>query len=167
MVRKKGSTLVELCIVMAVLTIVITMTVTFLALMSNRVGNARASDDVLRDLSNVEMCLKHVVSSYDNTDYRLEVGASKQTLYVYDTKTDERVTVMYLNDARDTLIVEGIMQFDIKKVKGLRFSIAQSFSKRSLVQCTTTYEMPNPDDGENTILFTFATHAQGASLRRK
>ena len=165
--KKKGSTLVELCVVMAVLSIVITMTVTFLALMSNRVGNARASDDVLRDLANVEMSLKTVVSSYDNTDYRFEVGGTKQTLYVYDTKTNEKVTVMYLNDAHDTLIVEGIMQFDVAKIRQLKFSIAQSSSKRSLVQCTATYELPNPDDGTDSLLYTFATHAQGAFLRRK
>ena len=69
--NKKGVLLVELCISMAIVAIICTMTLTFTILLRQRTLLNRDRDVLLEDISSVETTIKQFLVHYDNYDYEL------------------------------------------------------------------------------------------------
>lgn len=70
----RGVTLAELCIVMAVITIVSTMVVSFTVLMQARTRVIAADRDTVSDLGTVESALDRFIRTYDSDEYTLVQG---------------------------------------------------------------------------------------------
>lgn len=69
--RKKGATLVELCIVLLLSAIVVSMVVTLMIMTMNHTEENRARADSMADFTLVESNLKRWIRHYDNYDYAI------------------------------------------------------------------------------------------------
>lgn len=84
----RGTTLVELCIVMAMLAIIGTMVASFCALTSARTRQITSASQVREALSNVEQSLDIWLSKVDRNTVTLSVSADFHTLQAKDGETD-------------------------------------------------------------------------------
>lgn len=78
--RARGTTLVELCIVMAMLAIIGTMVASFCALTSARTRQITSASQVREALSNVEQSLDIWLSNVDRQTVTLSTSKDSQTL---------------------------------------------------------------------------------------
>ena len=78
--RARGTTLVELCIVMAMLAIIGTMVASFCALTSARTRQITSASQVREALSNVEQSLDIWLSNVDRHTVTLSTSKDSQTL---------------------------------------------------------------------------------------
>ena len=69
--NKRGTTLVELTIVLAIIAIIAVMTLTFTILVQKRVHLNTERDQLMMDLANIETLTKKWITHYDNQDYVL------------------------------------------------------------------------------------------------
>lgn len=69
--NKRGTTLVELTIVLAIIAIIAVMTVTMTVLVQKRVHLNTERDKMLSDIANIETLTKKWIVHYDNQDYQL------------------------------------------------------------------------------------------------
>lgn len=86
MKSKKGFTLIELCIVIALIAIVSTMVVTFLAVYQKNSFSLVGSKAIMNDISDVRTTVKDWVQQYDNGEY--EFNASGSTLEAKNSSGD-------------------------------------------------------------------------------
>lgn len=84
----RGTTLVELCIVMAMLAIIGTMVASFCALTSARTRQITSASQVREALSNVEQSLDIWLSKVDCNTVTLSISKDSQTLQAKDRETD-------------------------------------------------------------------------------
>ena len=83
----RGTTLVELCIVMAMLAIIGTMVASFCALTSARTREITSASQVREALSNVEQSLDIWLSKVDRNTVTLSTSEDSQTLRAKDGET--------------------------------------------------------------------------------
>ena len=85
--RARGTTLVELCIVMAMLAIIGTMVASFCALTSARTRQITSASQVREALSNVEQSLDIWLSKVDRHTVTLSTSEDSRTLQAKDSQT--------------------------------------------------------------------------------
>ena len=85
--RARGTTLVELCIVMAMLAIIGTMVASFCALTSARTRQINSASQVREALSNVEQSLDIWLSKVDRHTVTLSTSEDSQTLQAKEGET--------------------------------------------------------------------------------
>lgn len=85
----RGTTLVELCIVMAMLAIIGTMVASFCALTSARTRQITSASQVREALSNVEQSLDIWLSKVDRHTVTLSTSESEERKILYATDTSE------------------------------------------------------------------------------
>ena len=85
--RARGTTLVELCIVMAMLAIIGTMVASFCALTSARTRQITSASQVREALSNVEQSLDIWLSNVDRHTVTLSTSEDSQTLQAKEGET--------------------------------------------------------------------------------
>lgn len=85
--RARGTTLVELCIVMAMLAIIGTMVASFCALTSARTRQITSASQVREALSNVEQSLDIWLSKVDRHTVTLSTSEDSQTLQAKEGET--------------------------------------------------------------------------------
>ena len=178
--NKNGFTLVELCIVIALIAIVVSLVVVFSMLMSGKASQAEMRKSVVNDISDLESHIKQWIKHYDNCDYRFGVDAGTHgadtVLIVYNTlgtdKTSDDTPAGRLELSSDLkkLNCEGVNDFDVKYIKNIVFSITEGTSGgsgHSLITCDVVYRDGSSKDenATNTTRLIFSTHA-GAEIKR-
>ncbi len=164
--RKKGVTLVELCVVMALIAIIGSSVVTFSALVKRRTDASSQNGAVLEDLSNVEMTLKQWIMHFDNADYTFELEDGGEAIVAKSAKDGSSASRISLNEDKTMLVSENRVSLEVSRLLGMKFEIIESAkTHRSLIRCTVQYHTANSDDVKSAWLM-FATHAQGAVLTR-
>lgn len=162
---KRGFTLVELCVVIAITAIVVSMTVLFTTLMSKRVSQSNIHNEVITSISDMETGIKNWITHYDNTDYRIEIGSGQSSLEAWDTKGTENTgddtcaAKLYISDDGKKLICQGASDFSIKHIRSVKF--AKSGNKNIIITCDIKYYDPSikqeHKDSDTRIIF--STHS--------
>ena len=94
---KRGVTLMEMTIVMALLSIVIIMVVSFSTLVRNNVQAISSENDVLSDFDKVQYVFDTWIATFDNDEYNFYTNDNK--LYaVYKKNTGRRYVLFLTND---------------------------------------------------------------------
>ena len=164
--QKKGATLAELCVVMALVAIIGTSIVSFSALVQRRTNTSVQNGAVLEDLTNVEMSLKQWISHFDNANYTFEITDGGQSVTAKSNIDGTAASKISLNADKTMLISDGMVSLQVTMLKGLRFEkIVSGRTGRSMIRCTAQYHTAGSDDVKNAWLM-FTTHAQGATLTR-
>lgn len=149
---RRGVTLAELCVVMAVIAIVSTMVVSFTVLMQARTSLIAADRDTIADIGSVESALDRFIRTYDSDEYTLSVTdpESKDALTVSKGENKVASLNLLLNDEGDT--AEKIVitdqagkitaSYPLHLVKNLEYEIVKSNTSgdsTALVICKITY----------------------------
>ena len=175
---KKGFTLVELCVCIAVISIVAVMAYSFLPLLMNR---SRQLDDlsaVSEDMRNLENAVNTFILHYDNNDFNF--GFQGNVLFAYTKGNMEDVKGRLRFDATERKIIsesyiEGdtawnssVALVNITMVTLSRADVTGSegemSAKNILIRCSAQYD--DTDGKGKTVDVVFVTHAQGEVIRR-
>ncbi len=135
--RRKGFTLAELAVVLAVLAIVITMVASFDALMHQRRKVSQAKLDVMNDIKLAEALIENFLE--ENKISNINNGAND----VADTKITASEKVLEFSN--HTLKV-GTSEIMLEKVTDVRFdSFVNDEGKDNIYFCTIEYTLPGKD----------------------
>lgn len=169
--NKKGATLAELCVVMALLAVVVALSVTFTTLMSRRVNQALTKDRVLDDLYNTELAIKNWIMTYDNADNYFKIENDSATLTAYcgkgtkDNKNDDvKLSSVYLSEDKTLIKRDNVSDVSVKAIVAVSFSFSTASDGKRMLYCYIYYLNPGDDTPEE-IKYTFVTRAQGTVIQ--
>lgn len=117
----RGSTLAELCIVMAVIAIISTMVVSFTVLTQTRTAMISADRDYVDDVASLEVAFDAFLGKYDSADYTLAVGTNSASLIINDSNS-QNATELSLSNGRLTA-EEASINVELSCVKSLQFTL--------------------------------------------
>ncbi|MCQ2441395.1 MAG: hypothetical protein MJ076_05845 [Clostridia bacterium] len=169
--NKKGVLLVELCIAMAIVAIICTMTLTFTILLRQRTLLNSDRDDMLKYVSNVETAVKEWLVHYDNCDYSLSTQNSDKQLVAINTSGVKYIIGLeddeIVGDYYDENIPNNTKSYETTDVKKLVFNISDpsTFSGKRVIKCTVYYDDPTRKAEEH-IDFLFTTRANSSIIRK-
>ena len=147
--RARGTTLVELCIVMAMLAIIGTMVASFCALTSARTRQINSASQVREALSNVEQALDTWLSKVDRQSVTIIISEDSQSLQATDTTET--------TDPIPTFSRTGI---PADCVNHLTFAISGGGdSSHPVMIACTVYYTPPASDTQQTLTFYRTLHA--------
>lgn len=169
--NKKGVLLVELCIAMAIVAIICTMTLTFTILLRQRTLLNSDRDNMLKYVSNVETAVKEWLVHYDNCDYSLSTESSNAQLVATNTSgTKYRIKLennTIVGDYYDETKTDSTISYETNDVKKLIFNVSEpsSFSGKRIIKCTVYYDDATKKAEEH-IDFLFTTRANSSIIRK-
>ncbi len=151
---RRGVTLVELCIVLALISVVTVMVTSFTVLARSYAYKASRENGVRLSLNAIEHAFDTWVSAFDDSDNEFSVDGS--SLSVNTTET-----LQFDNNAKrftgSTDKYDLAIDFEVENIESVSFSIEGSNGAVCLIKCEVTYIL---DDGEEeTIAFLRATRA--------
>ncbi len=169
--NKKGVLLVELCITMAIVAIICTMTLTFTILLRQRTLLNQNRDNMLKYVSNVETAVKEWLVHYDNCDYSLSTENADKQLVATNISGAKYIIKLENNqivgDYYDKNIPNNTKSYETNDVKKLVFNVSEpsSFSGKRIIKCTVYYDDPTRKEEEH-IDFLFTTRANSSIIRK-
>ncbi|MBQ6043824.1 MAG: prepilin-type N-terminal cleavage/methylation domain-containing protein [Clostridia bacterium] len=154
---RRGVTLVELCIVLALISVVTVMVTSFTVLTRSYAYKASRENGIRLSLNAIEHAFDTWVSAFD--DVKNTFSAYGNTLSVtYDGETE---CLSFNNENKRFTCTPGkyelAIDFEVENVESVSFSIEGSNGSVCLIKCEVTYIL---EDGvEETIAFLRATRA--------
>ena len=151
---RRGVTLVELCIVLALISVVTVMVTSFTVLTRSYAYKASRENGIRLSLNAIEHAFDTWVSAFDDSDN--EFSADGSSLKVNDTDF-----LVFVNGTKrftgSTDKYDLAIDFEVENIESVSFSIEGSNGAVCLIKCEVTYIL---DDGEEeTIAFLRATRA--------
>ena len=144
--RKKGSTLAELVVVMAVVSIVSTMVVTFTTLVNGwiTVGTARYHYSQSERL--VSDNLRIFSSRYDSSEYTFSCSEGGAALNAYNNESGElEGSLSFSSGILNYRAVDVNLDEQLDHIDGMHLSILKGQNdENSLISCRITYSLPIP-----------------------
>lgn len=119
--KSRGSTLAELCIVMAVLAIISTMVASFTVLTQTRTAMISADRDYVDDVASLEVAFDAFLAKYDSKDYTLTVSDDSASLII-NAGDINTVTKLSLSNGKLTA-EEASINMTLSCVKSLKFTL--------------------------------------------
>ena len=155
---RRGVTLVELCIVLALISVVTVMVTSFTVLARSYAYKASRENGVRLSLNAIEHAFDTWVSAFDDSDNEFSVEGS--ALKVNDNVNDTDFLVFVNGTKRFTGSTDKFdlaIDFEVENIESVSFSIEGSNGAVCLIKCEVTYIL---EDGvEETIAFLRATRA--------
>ena len=115
---KRGFTLTELCIVIAVAAIVGIMITTTVILTSTQKEDIQTEAAFIKEVTDIQMKVNEWLKKYDNTDYEIAPNTEKSLLTAKNVKTGETNDLTFLDGS---LYAEGEVIGTYKNVRGIEF----------------------------------------------
>ncbi len=135
--NKHGVTLVEMCIVLALIMIVSTMVASFCIMTSNYTAVAAADRDVVEGVALLEDALSKWLSAFDSTDYIIIVSADGKSLTA-NAGRNESGTQYFLK------IENGKISGSLPGDRSVNYSVpAIELEKFEIVKCNQEQEQEN------------------------
>lgn len=134
---KKGATLIELTIVMAILTIVTVMTVTFSQLIRNQVLSITTENNIIEDWENTRHVFDTFIYSYDNSDY--DFYCENDSLYAVNKNNGKKSVLTLSNDIfvgeipNDVNNQGKVIYSGTRSIESVRFSITDNQETHKLL----------------------------------
>lgn len=142
---KRGTTLVEVCIALALIAIASAMVASFCALTIGNVKIYKGYDQLENEFFACEKALDEFVSQYDKSEYTFDVkgkGTEQQVLVVKQDETEKDAFV--LSDKVQLFYISGMT------VKIIPAGIEEYYGKQ-LIICTLTYSI-NDKEGSLVLI---------------
>lgn len=140
--RRRGVTLVELCVVMALIAILSTMVVSFCVLIHRFAAIIDAERDASQSLSLVDMTLRDWLREFDSEEYTILISDSNKEL-VAESKSGSRYTLKKLTDSIEGELTGGrLIENELYEVSDISFT--RKFGRDDLLSCWISYTRRNP-----------------------
>ncbi len=167
---KKGFTLMELVVVMAVVSIMTVMVVSFTIMCNGWSQWGTSRYNVTESERQADAFLRQFVAAYDNAQYYFDTDDANGVLLAVSIAEPSETHSFYLSD-------QGAVVFDVPTAEGnapldhvtsMRFEVKTNAQNRQLIRCTMAYNLPNTivkrseSVGNYTVLV--ATRATGAAV---
>ena len=140
----RGFTLVELCIVMALIAVVATAAISFYALMSGTLKDNRIAYEYLEDHATLKSEFDKWAAEKDTPDSVFSVTEDGKLTVTEDGETQ---TVSF---SRGTLSLGGKYVWNLDKISGISFSVDET---GTLIKCTTYHTNQNGERIESRFVF--------------
>ena len=145
--NKKGFTLTELCVVMAILAIVGTMVVTFMIFMSNQQAKLTRKASRISNISQTQKVINEWIRSYDTNEYQIQPSPDTKKLVVYQGSTE--IATLYFSDG--SIYHSGAKKTDkLNDISDITFSKTSSVSQK-LIQAKVSFK--ETSEKEQILLF--------------
>ena len=163
--NKKGFTLVELCIVLALISIVVTMATTFIATYRHQVIRVTGDRDTINDLSQIQRITREWIAYYD--DYNSDIDAIDSEGGFSKLKTSGGAQLYYDPAAKKLIWADDSNSinntYSFSELEGLHFSsVKNSGSSEDGSDARTKLIICDADIGDSSqkLLFTVFTGIQ-------
>ena len=165
---KKGVTLAEIVIVLAVVAIMSTMVVSFSLACNLWVQQGINRQNTLSAFNTVKSGIKAYSSSFDDENHIF--GADGAKLYIKDVSAPDE-TVYYLTFSDGALVgtsPSGDIVYPADNISGITFSVVAGESGNAMLYCSVNYSIPSvsadrpPESGSyNVVIALRVAAAQG------
>ncbi len=146
--KKRGFTLTELTVVLAVMAIVATLAVTFSSLISKRRAESHARLAAMQDISVAESMIEGWIKSNEPTVTEREL-------------TVESNPERSVRAENGTLYINGEAAFAFDRVTDITFSTQTNGVGHTIYFCSVAYTLPEADEEEN---YTFCVYKEGEAI---
>ena len=179
---KKGMTLAELCVGIALLAIVVTMTLTFSQLNREHLRQAEENDALMTDLTTFEERITLWLREYDNAKYNIEVkeNGTKLVMYGYNATNknyDVYSSDFYLDsdgkikmhdfylDSDGKIIMQEYNPLNVSNITSMVFDVSNKSQKsgRVLVICRLHYHS-KADNEDRELTYSFTLKGQNTKV---
>ena len=144
-----GVTLAELCVVMALISILTVMTSSFCIITQSYTAKVSADNDVKISIENVEKGLSIWISSVDSEDYSLKISDDRSVLYAVGNN-EEWTLQLVDNKLVGTMPTGAFIDFELPRVEFLSFSFNNYAQRSCFVSCQVNYSRPGNTGNEST-----------------
>lgn len=144
--KNKGVTLAELCIVMALLSIITVMVTSFCLITRSYTIKVSADTDIKLSISNLETGLRIWLSSVDSVNYTLSVSEDGSALIATGSGAEDTWRLELKDNHLYGLMPSGArINFEMPRVVSLYFGIfnESGVDKPCFVYCDMNYEKIN------------------------
>lgn len=156
---KKGVTLAELAVVMAVIAIISTMVISFSVACNLWARYGVNHNDTMSSCRLVKSIFRNFADGFDDEDHEFIVNGDK--LEVYKKKADEPLCSLSFNqNALVETTSSGEIVYATNNITGIDFSVVKSkTSGNAIAKCVISYAVPplnengSPETGAYEILF--------------
>ena len=148
---KKGNTIAEICIVIAVLAIVAVMTVSFTLTVSAQGKIVNENTAVSDDMCFAQDSFGNFIGFYDDNEYEFSVKSNE----IIVCKDGASVAYYKLSESEILYVLPNgtAVSKSVKAVKEMTFSVisgTDSINTRRAVKCNVTYGRPSLETNKNT-----------------
>ena len=166
---RQGVTLAELCVVMALISILGTCIVSFCVMTNNYVARLSTDRDVKEGLTFVNQALDIWVSAFDSDDYVIAVDGAGAELQARPVDGQDQVYRFCLTDTaiEGELPTGNRLRFGVSHLQSLSFQVltkpVDANDARVLIYCTVTHDKPFAANGvTDTTVLVRSTRSMGA-----
>ncbi|MBR2617628.1 MAG: type II secretion system protein [Clostridia bacterium] len=138
---KKGVTLAELVVVLAMLAIVSTMVTSFCILVNNYHAINRKRAEITERLSGIERTVSDFILESEGEHRTITATANKVT--VRDTQTGNTYTLTLSGETLIAVSPQGETRLSVKELESFTFQLNTSPSGNALLICKATYLPPH------------------------
>lgn len=153
---RKGFTLVELCVVMAITALVGTMVVSFLMISNGQHAKIVKEAQYISDITDVQKTVDGWLKKYDSSSYNFVISADTKTISAQKKSDSSTVSSLYLSDRKIVENCGGLKEKTdtLQNIKGLTFQRPTytkdtATVKEQLIRVTIKCD----DDSTQTLLF--------------
>lgn len=161
----RGVTLVELCVVMALIAILSTTVISFSILINNYAGRMAVDRNIKEGVAQMGQALDIWLSVCDSPGYQISASPDGSSLVATDKSDSSKTYTLYLGEdaIEGTLPTGNRIHFEVSGLDSLSFSLlgkADPADPRQLIRCTITHKKPFvANDATETTLLVRATRA--------
>ncbi len=145
--RSAGFTLVELCVVLAITAIVVTMVVTSVVFFTKQNNEIKSDASNISEITNAQKIIHEWIKSYDRKGYDIRPSDDQTKLVVY--QGDDTVDTLFFEDRK--ILINGTESAqDFIDITSISFSKTASESQQ-LIQANLSFG--EEDDEKQVLLF--------------
>ena len=146
---KKGATLVEMCIAMALVAVIITVTVSFSAMLGRFIERNQSQYNFLKESSDIKTTITDLISSRDTNDTVCTVSSRKLEIGTLCALFSESESSFIIQDGN--IVIEKEVYLTVTDVKFMLHEIGA----KSVLKCTVTGSDRHGADFSQSFLVTF------------
>ena len=148
---KHGVTLAELCIVMALLSIITVMVTSFCLITRSYTVRIAADTDVKLSIGNMDDGLRVWISSVDSENYTLSLSDDNKTLIAEGADLNDRWELkLDGNKLVGSMPSGALINFEMPKVTDLSFGLlGNDINRPCFVLCSISYEKLGTSEANN------------------
>ena len=152
--NRRGFTLTELTIVLAVLAIILTLVVSFTAMVSKNTQVSTARFEALQDIRVAESIIENFIEGKSSITFN--VNAEETTL----TLTDNENNTLTFDETKKTLVLNNKETLTLSRVESITFDY-NGDNTEGIIYCTITYNVGNQNYDYTFCVYSYAEVTTG------
>ena len=157
-INKKGITLVEIVIVLAVVAIMSTMVVSFSLACNLWVQQGVNRQNMLSSFNSVKYALHANAGAFDDEDHIFSVQGARLCVDDVNAPMEQPYYLEFSEGALEGTSLSGQVLYPVDNITGIGFSLIKNQQEDALLICSVAYSIPavSPDRAPETGTYTVA-----------